>query len=591
QDYHFEFFLDGKQITNTMTAFYALYETGLVGDTGTFWTRDHEVIFRQVPGKRESDSYNERHLQYLDTDVQDHDSHQISDRAFDNLRLLEALYSVNETLSTLMPGAFLKPVPQNLFVNAKITTKLMRQLDEPLVVASSCVPYWCILMSRRFFFILPFEARHQFMQATSFGYSRSIALWNNRDNGGSSNNRRHSTTQHNSSYGRLQRQKVRVSRNHMLQNAVKVMESYGKGPHVLEIEYFGEVGIGLGPTLEFYSLISSEFTLKKLRMWRDENPSSESRHVTAPNGLFPVPMSLKMTETESGKFLLRMFEVLGIFVARALLDSRIIDIPFNPNFFRSVVEESCSAPSMLQERQLTLDALAQIAPEHANALKRVIELAETEDEKTKQESIANLYLDFTLPGFPEYELIEGGSDIAVSVDNVDLYIKRVIEVALREGIQRQISAFCDGFSKVFPVQALESFTAEELVMICSNREIDFSMPTLLGEVKAEHGYTSESVKFRWLLETLSQMDTNEKRSFLQFMTGSPNLPIGGLSVLTPPMTVVCKEPDQGYSADDYLPSVMTCANYLKLPPYSSIEVLKKQLKKAMSDGLGPFLLS
>jgi E3 ubiquitin-protein ligase TRIP12 len=36
------------------------------------------------------------------------------------------------------------------------------------------------------------------------------------------------------------------------------MELYGKSRAVLEVEYFGEVGTGLGPTLEFYTLLSRE---------------------------------------------------------------------------------------------------------------------------------------------------------------------------------------------------------------------------------------------------------------------------------------------------------------------------------------------
>ncbi|KAJ6896920.1 E3 ubiquitin-protein ligase UPL3-like [Populus alba x Populus x berolinensis] len=45
------------------------------------------------------------------------------------------------------------------------------------------------------------------------------------------------------------------------------------------------------------------------------------------------------------------------------------------------------------------------------------------------------------------------------------------------------------------------------------------------------------------------------------------------------------------SADDDLPSVMTCANYLKLPPYSTKEVMYKKLLYAISEGQGSFDLS
>nr|GEY23949.1 E3 ubiquitin-protein ligase UPL3-like [Tanacetum cinerariifolium] len=44
-------------------------------------------------------------------------------------------------------------------------------------------------------------------------------------------------------------------------------------------------------------------------------------------------------------------------------------------------------------------------------------------------------------------------------------------------------------------------------------------------------------------------------------------------------------------ADDDLPSVMTCANYLKLPSYSTKEIMHKQLLYAISEGQGSFDLS
>ena len=45
------------------------------------------------------------------------------------------------------------------------------------------------------------------------------------------------------------------------------------------------------------------------------------------------------------------------------------------------------------------------------------------------------------------------------------------------------------------------------------------------------------------------------------------------------------------AADRDLPSAMTCANYLKLPPYSCAEVLRERLIYAVRNGVGSFDLS
>ena len=91
--------------------------------------------------------------------------------------------------------------------------------------------------------------------------------------------------------GRLQRQKVRISRAKILESALKVMDLYGSSQSILEVEYFEEVGTGLGPTLEFYSLVSKEFARRDLKIWRDADLTMPGAHVHHPLGLFPAPIS------------------------------------------------------------------------------------------------------------------------------------------------------------------------------------------------------------------------------------------------------------------------------------------------------------
>jgi E3 ubiquitin-protein ligase TRIP12 len=69
------------------------------------------------------------------------------------------------------------------------------------------------------------------------------------------------------------------------------MELYGANTGILEIEYFDEVGTGLGPTLEFYSLASKAFARRSLGLWRDEDETMVGEHVHHPRGLFPRPIS------------------------------------------------------------------------------------------------------------------------------------------------------------------------------------------------------------------------------------------------------------------------------------------------------------
>jgi E3 ubiquitin-protein ligase TRIP12 len=46
-------------------------------------------------------------------------------------------------------------------------------------------------------------------------------------------------------------------------------------------------------------------------------------------------------------------------------------------------------------------------------------------------------------------------------------------------------------------------------------------------LKADHGFSIESKAIRDLIDIMAGYNTTERRNFLQFITGSPKLPIGG----------------------------------------------------------------
>jgi E3 ubiquitin-protein ligase TRIP12 len=110
-------------------------------------------------------------------------------------------------------------------------------------------------------------------------------------------------------------------------------------------------------------------------------------------------------------------------------------------------------------------------------------------------------------------------------------------------------------------------------------------------VKADHGYNTDSKTVKNLAQMMESFSTSERREFLMFVTGSPKLPLGGFKALNPPLTIVCKQVESNNKPNEYLPSVMTCVNYLKVPNYSDIEVMRQRFNTAMKDGQGSFHLS
>lgn len=109
--------------------------------------------------------------------------------------------------------------------------------------------------------------------------------------------------------------------------------------------------------------------------------------------------------------------------------------------------------------------------------------------------------------------------------------------------------------------------------------------------RTDHGFTQDSRAIQYFYEILSSYNRDEQRLFLQFVTGSPRLPTGGFKALTPALTIVRKKMDGNQNPDEYLPSVMTCVNYLKLPDYTTKEVMRQKLKTAACEGSMCFHLS
>ncbi|KAK8157774.1 hypothetical protein BKA80DRAFT_335301 [Phyllosticta citrichinensis] len=606
QDWHIEFSVNDQPISNETTIYRAVHMSQTENAEGTrnIWSPTHTIKFKKIAGPPPTES------SALTPPLEStQDPNSIPQSLTKNLttanilRLLSILHELNANLDDVLSEKKdvikINAEPLSQFVNTKLTAKLNRQLEEPLIVASNCLPSWSEDLARLYPFLFPFETRHLFLQSTSFGYSRSMIRWQNAQSSNDSRHDRHRNDR--PPLGRVQRQKVRISRNKILESAIKVMELYGSSPSVLEVEYFEEVGTGLGPTLEFYSTVSKEFSKKKLKLWRENDSNEKDEFAFGKGGLFPAPLSADSATSEDGKKVIHLFKILGKFVARSMLDSRIIDVSFNPTFFR-IGDKAAVAPSLGAVKSVDADLARALLmlKKFANAKKKIDEdphmtpvqkAHAVEDIQIDGAHVEDLGLDFTLPGHPSIELVEDGANVSVTIDNVAKYVERVIDMSLGGGVQRQVESFRAGFSQVFPYSALRAFTSDELVMLFGRNEEDWSLETLMDSVKADHGYTLDSKSVRNLLQVMSEFTPSQRREFLQFVTGSPKLPIGGFKALTPMFTVVCKPSEPPFTSDDYLPSVMTCVNYLKMPDYSSLDMLREKLFVAIKEGQGAFHLS
>ncbi|XP_019779622.1 E3 ubiquitin-protein ligase HECTD1 isoform X4 [Globicephala melas] len=570
--------------------------------------------------------------------------------------------------------------PPDEFTSKKITTKILQQIEEPLALASGALPDWCEQLTSKCPFLIPFETRQLYFTCTAFGASRAIVWLQNRREATVERTRTTSSVRRDDPgefrVGRLKHERVKVPRGESLMEwAENVMQIHADRKSVLEVEFLGEEGTGLGPTLEFYALVAAEFQRTDLGAWLcDDNfPDDESRHVDLGGGLKPPGYYVQRScglftapfpqDSDELERITKLFHFLGIFLAKCIQDNRLVDLPISKPFFKLMCmgdiksnmskliyesrgdrdlhctesqseasteegHDSLSVGSFEEDSKsefildppkpkppawfngiLTWEDFELVNPHRARFLKEIKDLAIkrrqilsnkglSEDEKnTKLQelvlknpsgsgpplSIEDLGLNFQfcpssrIYGFTAVDLKPSGEDEMVTMDNAEEYVDLMFDFCMHMGIQKQMEAFRDGFNKVFPMEKLSSFSHEEVQMIlCGNQSPSWAAEDIINYTEPKLGYTRDSPGFLRFVRVLCGMSSDERKAFLQFTTGCSTLPPGGLANLHPRLTVVRKVD----ATDASYPSVNTCVHYLKLPEYSSEEIMRERLLAA-----------
>uniref|UniRef100_A0A8C5UBA6 E3 ubiquitin-protein ligase n=1 Tax=Malurus cyaneus samueli TaxID=2593467 RepID=A0A8C5UBA6_9PASS len=516
------------------------------------------------------------------------------DPSLDVILLLRVLHAISRYWYYLYDNAVCKEIiPTSEFINSKLTAKANRQLQDPLVIMTGNIPTWLTELGKTCPFFFPFDTRQMLFYVTAF--DRDRAMQRLLDTNPEINQ---SDSQDSRVAPRLDRKKRTVNRDELLKQAESVMQDLGSSRAMLEIQYENEVGTGLGPTLEFYALVSQELQRADLGLWRGEEVT-----LANPKGncLFALPFGRTAKPAHIAKVKMK-FRFLGKLMAKAIMDFRLVDLPLGLPFYKWMLRQETSLTS---HDLFSIDPVVAKSIYHLEDIVRQKKRLEQDKTQTKESlqyalealtmngcSVEDLGLDFTLPGFPNIELKKGGKDTPVTIHNLEEYLRLVIFWALNEGVARQFDSFRDGFESVFPLSHLQYFYPEELEqLLCGSKTDTWDAKTLMECCRPDHGYTHDSRAVKYLFEILSSFDSEQQRLFLQFVTGSPRLPVGGFRSLNPPLTIVRKTFESTENPDDFLPSVMTCVNYLKLPDYSTIEIMREKLLIAAREGQQSFHLS
>ena len=465
-----------------------------------------------------------------------------------------------------------------LFINSKVTLLISKGCGDAYSVSRSNLPSWCKNLSLDCGFLSKFDSR-QLLFKVSFDPRRNLINLQNYLKSKDPNYHGENITLEKS-----MRLKIIVERNKIIEHGLKLIDnpvtSRFKG--YLEFEYMGEIGNGLGPTLEFYRLITEKLYENK-ELW----------YKTTDKSIYPS------IDLNNNKKALKLFKLLGYMVARVIYDDRLLDFPISRIFWNALLNRSIKFGDIkMIDKDLfnVLSDLMGLVKEKKEYLEKNKGKNVTDDELEEKilyngKKLSSVDIYFNFPGY-EIELKPNGNNILLSMKNIEEYINLIYDFLFYKGINNVTEAFKEGFNIIFNINDLKCFTSEELEeIIFGSDNQKWEEEILFENLKPEHGYNKKNKIFNYLIKYMGSLDKDERKKFLIFSTGASRLPVGGFKALSPKLTIVKKACIGNENPDDILPTVMTCQNYLKIPEYSSFEILKQKFNLAMNEGSNEFHLS
>ncbi|KAL6516406.1 E3 ubiquitin-protein ligase upl4 [Orobanche gracilis] len=354
-------------------------------------------------------------------------------------------------------------ISQNDFENINLCKKLQIQMRDLPVIG--VVPSWFVQLIDSCPFLFSFDTRCKYFKLAAYGQQPN--------SGDNSRNMQLSVA------GWATRN-VFVDRNSILKSIVKLVEeSDSFSGTVLEVQFHNEIGVGHGPTMEFYTLACESFQKPGLGMWRgDEGHIIDDQ----PNDLLPHPYLSKTISEE----LLQHFRVLGYIVGRALQDGRLLDLNFSKAFYKLIIGKDLSLYD-IEPIDATIDRT--MKEFHAIASrKKHIPSAKLSYGGC---SIKDLNLTFTsVPGCPDTDLSSTDSDI--NDNNLGVYVSLVTYATVGSGISSQIFFSEDGLDLVFPMKYLHIFTEELEHILCGEHDSWTQSNELENHLEFGQGFITRS---------------------------------------------------------------------------------------------------
>ena len=263
------------------------------------------------------------------------------------------------------------------------------------------------------------------------------------------------------------------------------------------------------------------------------------------------------------------YETVGIIVGLGVYNSYLLPIQFPSVLFKKL---------LFPDRQLNLFDLEEIDPQAAESLKHIKVM------KNNGEDVNSLDLTFDITEQIDDQTVslplkDGMSGVQVTAENVDEYVQAYIDYELKKSVQKKFDDFLRGFSLPCRAPVYQLLDPSELSILVSGETV-MDWFYLKKNVEYQDGYDDQSESINYFWQIFDEMDEDEKKLFLKFVTGTDKAPLGGLGNVK----LIIQKSDE----IEKLPMAHTCFNIFCLPDYKSKEIMEKKIKIAIqyTEGFG-----
>ena len=318
----------------------------------------------------------------------------------------------------------------------------------------------------------------------------------------------------------------------------------------LVVSFQNSLATGSGPRKEWVAKLIESLTIPSFGLFE----YSDEREV------FVKPT------TVSGQSRLEEFRQLGRVMGVALKDRMSPGIGLTPgavSFFTIMLHDELSPPAVREFLKIE-------DPVKATSLAVLAETYLSPEESAPP--IESLGLTF-----------EGG--LAVDADNLTEYIASLTDKIVLDSIKPQMRQIVMGVYEVIPYGHLSFLSTEELSHILRGESlIDVPLLRAATSYTPAESISESNILIRWFWQIVGEFSEELKQNLIRFVSGSPFVPLHGFAGLQGNRKWLLISVEDGLAMDS-LPKAQVCFTQLRMPRYSSRDIMRERLVYAIRNAI------